>query len=52
VTDLKAALPAAIESAAVIKGIQFAGGGSGRVWLQLNGEVRLPAEQLRRAVGQ
>jgi hypothetical protein len=52
VTDLKAALPAAIEDAAVIKSVQFADGGAGRLWLKLTAEVRLPAEQLRRAVGQ
>ena len=52
VTDLKATLPAAIENAAVIKSIQFADGGGGRLWLKLAGEVRLSSEQMRRAVGQ
>jgi len=52
VTDLKATLPAAIENAAIIKSIQFADGGAGRLWLKLGGEVRLPAVEVRRAVGQ
>jgi hypothetical protein len=52
VTDLKAALPAAIESAAAIKTVQFADGGAGRLWLKITAEVHLPEEQLRRAVGQ
>ncbi len=52
VTDLKAALPAAIESAALIKTVQFADGGYGRLWLKLTGEVHLSAEEMRRGVGQ
>ena len=52
VTDLKTMLPAAIGEAAVIKSVQFADGGAGRLWLKITAEVRLPAEQLRRAVGQ
>jgi hypothetical protein len=52
VADLKAALPAAVESAVIIKTVQFADGGAGRLWLTIAGEVHLSAEQLRRAVGQ
>jgi hypothetical protein len=52
VTDLKAALPASIENAVSIKTVQFADGGAGRLGLKITGEVRLPADQLRRAVGQ
>jgi hypothetical protein len=47
--DLKSALPEEIESVATIKTIQFADGGSGRLRLDINGEVRLTPEQLREA---
>jgi hypothetical protein len=47
-TDLKGTLPAEIGNAAAIQTIQFADGGSGRLWLTIAGEVRLSAEQLRR----
>jgi hypothetical protein len=49
--DLKLTLPAEIGNAATIQTVQFADGGAGRLWLTLGGEVRLPAEQIRRAVG-
>jgi hypothetical protein len=45
--NLKTALPAAIEDAASIQAVQFADGGAGRLWLTIDGEVRLSAEQLR-----
>jgi hypothetical protein len=46
--DLKLTLPAELENAATIQTVQFADGGSGRLWLTIGGEVRLSAEQLRR----
>jgi hypothetical protein len=48
--NLKSALPAALENAVSIDSVQFADGGSGRLWLTIAGEVRLSAEELRRAV--
>ncbi len=45
--NLKGTLPADIGNAASIHTVQFADGGSGRLWLTLTGEVRLSAEQLR-----
>jgi hypothetical protein len=43
--DMKSALPAGIESVAALQTIQFADGGAGRLWLTIDGEVRLSAEQ-------
>lgn len=48
--DLKLALPAEIGNAATMQTVQFADGGSGRLWLTIGGEVRLSAEQLRRVM--
>jgi hypothetical protein len=45
----KTALPAEIESAAVIRGVDFADGGAGRLWLNIAGEVNLSEERLRDA---
>lgn len=45
--NLKSTLPSAIGSAAAIQTAQFADGGAGRLWLVIDGEVRLSAEQLR-----
>jgi hypothetical protein len=50
--NLKSTLPAALEKAVTIETVQFADGGSGRLWLTIGGEVRLTAEQLRGAMGQ
>ena len=50
--DTKATLPPAIQSAVTLRTIRFARGGSGRLSLELTGDVRLPGDQLRRAVGQ
>jgi hypothetical protein len=47
---LKSTLPAALEQAVSIETVQFADGGSGRLWLTIAGEVRLSAEELRRAM--
>jgi len=48
--DLKGTLPAELQNAVTIQNIHFADGGAGRLWLSIAGEVRLSAEQLRRAV--
>ena len=45
--NLKSTLPAQIENSAAIKTVQFADGGSGRLWLTITGEVHLSEEQLR-----
>lgn len=45
--NLQSTLPAGLENAAAIETVQFAGGGSGRLWLTIAGEVRLSAEQFR-----
>ena len=45
--NLKSTLPSQIGSTAAIQTVQFADGGSGRLWLLVAGEVRLSAEQLR-----
>ncbi|HEX3744603.1 MAG TPA: hypothetical protein VHW09_11760 [Bryobacteraceae bacterium] len=46
-TDLKAALPAAVESALTLRSVRFADGGAGRLWLALEGELHLTAEQFQ-----
>jgi hypothetical protein len=51
-TNLKASLPPEIGNAISIQSVQFADGGGGRLWLTIGAEVRLSAEQMRRAVGQ
>jgi hypothetical protein len=51
-TTLNSTLPPPIGNAVTIDTIQFADGGGGRLWLTITGDVRLSAEQLRRAVGQ
>jgi hypothetical protein len=48
--NLKPAMPAALEKAVSIETVQFADGGAGRLWLTMAGEVRLSAEELRRAM--
>jgi molybdate transport system substrate-binding protein len=51
-TDLKSTLPAAMGKAVTIQSVQFADGGAGRLYLTIAADVRLPADQLLRAVGQ
>jgi hypothetical protein len=51
-TNLKSTLPPAIGNAVSIETVQFADGGSGRLWLTIGGEVRLTQDQLRSVVGQ
>jgi len=43
--NLKSMLPAGMESVAAIQTVQFADGGSGRLWLNVGGEIRLSEEQ-------
>jgi hypothetical protein len=50
--DLKAALPAGMRDAVTVRGIQFADGGAGKLWLNISGEVKISPEELRREVGQ
>jgi len=45
--DLKSALPEGMESVVTLKSVRFTDGGSGRLWLMLEGEVHLSAEQFR-----
>ncbi len=45
--NLQSALPAQIGSAATIESIRFADGGGGRLWLNVAGQVRLTADELR-----
>jgi hypothetical protein len=49
--DLKLALPTQIGDAATIQTVQFADGGTGRLWLTISGEGHLSADQLRSLVG-
>ncbi len=51
-TNLKSSLPPEIGNAVSIQNVQFADGGGGRLWLTIGAELRLSAEQVRRAVGQ
>ena len=45
--DLKSALPAGVESVLTLRGAQFADGGSGKLWLAIEGELHLNAEQFQ-----
>lgn len=47
--DLKGVLPAEVQKAVTLRSIRFADGGSGRLWLSIEGQVRLTADELRRA---
>jgi hypothetical protein len=40
-------LPAGIDDAAAIQAVRFADGGAGRLWLAIDGDVRLTGEQFR-----
>ncbi len=48
-TNLKSALPAEIGKAVTIETVEFADGGSGRLWLNIAGQARLSADQIRSA---
>jgi len=50
-TNLKSALPAEMGKRVTIQSVEFADGGSGRLWLNIAGEARLTAEQLRGVAG-
>ena len=45
--NLKSTLPASMADAASLRTVQFADGGSGRLWLAITGEVHLSPEQFR-----
>jgi len=45
--DLKSALPAGMESVLTLRTVRFADGGSGRLWLTIEGELHLTAEQFQ-----
>jgi hypothetical protein len=45
--DLKSALPAEVDNVLTLRSVRFADGGSGRLWLAIEGDVRLNAEQLQ-----
>ena len=45
--DLKSALPAGMDSIVTLRKVQFADGGSGRLWLALDGELHLTGEQFQ-----
>jgi hypothetical protein len=45
--DLKSALPAGLDSVAILRTVQFADGGSGRLWLTIDGELHLSPEQFQ-----
>lgn len=50
--DLKSTLPAGVESVATLRRVQFADGGSGRLWLTIDGELHLSPEQFQGLVKQ
>jgi hypothetical protein len=45
--NLQSMLRAGLDSVAAIQTVQFADGGSGRLWLNVGGEIRLSEEQFR-----
>jgi hypothetical protein len=45
--DLKSTLPAGVDRFATLRRVQFADGGSGRLWLTIDGELHLSPEQLQ-----
>jgi hypothetical protein len=45
--DLRSALPAGVDSVLTLRKVQFADGGSGRLWLTIDGELHLSAEQFQ-----
>ena len=45
--DLKSALPAGVENVLTLRSVRFADGGSGRLWLNIDGELHLSAEQFQ-----
>jgi hypothetical protein len=45
--DLKSTLPAGVDSVATLRTVQFADGGSGRLWLTVGAELHLSPEQFQ-----
>jgi len=45
--DLKSALPPEVASGATLRGAQFVSGVDGKLWISVNGEVRISAAQLQ-----
>jgi len=45
--DLKSALPAGVEAVLTLRTVRFADGGSGRLWLDIDGELHLSTEQFQ-----
>lgn len=45
--DLKSVLPAGMDSIATLRTVQFADGGSGRLWLTIDGDLHLSLEQFQ-----
>jgi hypothetical protein len=45
--DLKSALPAGVDSVLTLQNVRFADGGSGRLWLTIDGELHLSPEQFQ-----
>jgi hypothetical protein len=45
--NLKSTLPAGLEEVAALRAIRFSDGGQGRLWLTVEGDVRITAEQFR-----
>jgi hypothetical protein len=45
--DLKSALPAGMDNVVTLRRVEFADGGSGRLWLAIDGELHLTGEQFQ-----
>jgi hypothetical protein len=45
--DLKSALPAGVDSVLTLRSVRFADGGSGHLWLTIDGELHLSPEQFQ-----
>ncbi len=45
--DLKSALPAGVDGVVTLRTVQFADGGAGRLWLNIDGELHLSPEQFQ-----
>jgi hypothetical protein len=45
--DLKSALPAGVDSLLTLRSVRFADGGSGHLWLTIDGELHLSPEQFQ-----
>jgi hypothetical protein len=46
-TNFQSLLPPSLKSAVALRSVQFADGGSGKIWLSVRGEAQIPAEQLQ-----